>query len=520
MASSSQSDRASGVSVVEALIERNRVLFSDSSDAMLILDDHRTIVEANPAAGALVGVSTDALIGRSLDTIMADGVEELHTAWRELFALGEAHREHRVVHAAGGTRLVECTYRSRLGPDRYLCIARDVTAHRLLQERLAQSERIESVGRLAGGIAHDFNNLLTAILGYAELLLSNKGSDDPDRPDIEQIQKAGQRAASLTQQLLAFSRKQVLLPKDVDLNGIVRGLQTMLARLIREDIAIVCDVAAGTAVVRIDPHQIETVILNLVLNARDALPAGGRIRVEAARVPRTQVDVPHDAPSDAAEYVRLRVADSGTGMPPEVLAHLFEPFFTTKEFGKGTGLGLASVYGIVRQSNGFISVDSEIGKGTTFTMHFPAVAGEAQQETPAAGLPAESPRGATRETILLVEDEDAVRVIVSAMLRRHGYEVLEASTPKGAREIFERSRDRIDLLLTDVVMPEMSGPALAQRLVAERPELKVLFISGYTDMTMPDGAESSNMGFLGKPFQASVLAAKVKEILSRRRKTA
>jgi two-component system cell cycle sensor histidine kinase/response regulator CckA len=508
-------DVTANVEAEAALVERARqfrAVFLDAADAMLILDDSRTIIEANPAACALFGIRSEELVQRSLDALVFQAGDQLVTAWRELLALGEAKREHRVISIPEGPRLVECSYRARVHGDRHLCIARDITDRRLLEERLMQSEKIESVGRLAGGIAHDFNNLLTAILGYTELLISHRSAADPDRADLEEIQKAGQRAASLTQQLLAFSRKQVLMPKDVDLNQTVAGLKSILTRLIREDITLSCELADQPATVRIDPAQIEQAILNLVLNARDALPAGGHIRLQVACVRRSQVDVPPDLQSMAGDYVRLSVIDDGVGIAPEARAHLFEPFFTTKDIGKGTGLGLASVYGIVRQSNGFIAVESQPGRGTAFTMHFPAVSKTDEVQTPTIDA-----LGATsgRETILLVEDEDAVRVIVSAVLRRQGYHVLETSSPSGACAIFERHAGEIDLLLTDVVMPEMNGPALAQRLVSLRPELRILFISGYADMTTPPESGNPNVSFLSKPFQASVLSERVRQMLAR-----
>ena len=508
-------DVTANVEAEAALVERARqfrAVFLDAADAMLILDDKRTILEANPAACALFGIGSESIVHRSLDGLLVEAGDQLVTAWRELLALGEAKREHRVASSRDATRLVECSYRARVHGDRHLCIARDITDRRLLEERLMQSEKIESVGRLAGGIAHDFNNLLTAILGYTELLISHRADADPDRADLEEIQKAGQRAASLTQQLLAFSRKQVLMPKDVDLNQTVAGLKSMLTRLIREDITLSCELADRPATVKVDPTQIEQAILNLVLNARDALPAGGHIRLEVACVRRSQVEVPPDLQSMASDYVRLRVIDDGVGISAEAREHLFEPFFTTKDIGKGTGLGLASVYGIVRQSNGFIAVESQPGSGTAFTIHFPAVAKADEVQTPAVAVGG-STRG--RETILLVEDEDAVRVIVSAVLRRQGYNVLEASNPRGAWEIFERHAGEIDLLLSDVVMPEMNGPALAQRLVAVRPELRILFISGYADMTTPPESDNPNVSFLSKPFQASVLSERVRQILAR-----
>jgi two-component system cell cycle sensor histidine kinase/response regulator CckA len=386
----------------------------------------------------------------------------------------------------------------------------EAAVRRALEERLTHLEKMESIGRLAGGIAHDFNNLLTAILGYTELLLDNRAPDDPDRPPLEEIQKAGNRAAALTQQLLAFSRKQVLQPQEVDLNRTVLGLQSMLTRLIREDITLSCDVASEPALVKIDPTQIEQAILNLVLNARDALPGGGWIRLDVVRLPASGVSPPADA-AVADAYVRLRVSDNGVGISPEARAHLFEPFFTTKEQGKGTGLGLASAHGIVHQSHGWIDVVSEPGHGATFAMYFPAVWQE-QKPRPERAAIVEAARG--HETVLLVEDEEAVRRIISTMLRRQGYTVLEAATPAAAIELFAQHADEIDLLLTDVVMPMMNGPALAQRLVAARPALRVLFVSGYTSLQSPE-MQNPNVGFLNKPFQTAVLAARVREMLNR-----
>ena len=386
----------------------------------------------------------------------------------------------------------------------------DTAERRVLETRLTHLEKMESIGRLAGGIAHDFNNLLTAILGYAEMLLSNRPAEDPDRSALEEIQKAGQRAASLTQQLLAFSRKQVLVAQEVDLNQTVLGLQSMLTRLIREDIRLTCEVADEPALVTVDRTQIEQAILNLVLNARDALPAGGWIRLDVARLTGADVAPPPDVPA-AEAYVRLRVSDNGVGIPPGALPHLFEPFFTTKEQGKGTGLGLASVHGIVHQSHGWIDVSSEPGEGTSFAMHFPAIL-LPQPFTSEPAATVEPARG--HETVLLVEDEEAVRLIISAVLRRQGYTVIETSSPVSAIGLFERHAEEIDLLVTDVVMPVMNGPALAQRLVAIRPALRVLFISGYTGLVSPQ-IQNPNVGFLNKPFQSSVLAARVREMLNR-----
>jgi two-component system cell cycle sensor histidine kinase/response regulator CckA len=490
-----------------------RAVFFEAADAMLILDDERLVVDANRAACALFRVPGDAIRSRHLDSLVVDEAEAIAAAWRELMALGEAKREHQI-RFGDDVRIVECSYRAEVHAHRHLCIARDITERRALEARVAQSEKIESVGRLAGGIAHDFNNLLTAILGYTELLIGNKPEGDPELGDLHEIQRAGQRAAVLTQQLLAFGRKQVLLPRDVDLNEIVKSVQTMLARLIREDVTLTCTPAPEPAIVRVDAAQFEQVIVNLVLNARDALPSsGGHIRIEVARVPRARVDLTPDPHVRAAEYIRLRVIDDGIGISSEARAHLFEPFFTTKQLGKGNGLGLASVYGIVRQSNGSITVESELGKGATFTIHLPAAAPKRQVLT-GSGERLAVVNGC--ETILLVEDEDSVRVIVAAVLRRHGYNVLEASTPSCAMELFEPRRREIDLLLTDVVMPEMNGPALARRLLAQRPDLAVLFISGYADVSLEITDDNPAMGFLSKPFQASTLVGRVSGLLAAR----
>ena len=482
-----------------------RAVFFGASDAMMLLDDNHAIVDANPAASQLVGIPLSELTGVALDTLFLDEAGSFAGLWRELIGLGEAKREHRV-NGRTGLRLVESSYRARVHTGRHLCIARDITDRRVIEERLAQAARIESVGRLAGGIAHDFNNLLTAILGYTELLLAHRRADDPEREDLEEIHKAGQRASALTQQLLAFGRKQVLKAVEVDLNLALSGLNPMLRRVLREDITLVIELARVPALVTIDPHQIEQAVLNLVLNSRDALPMGGVIQVDVDHVTLSPDEMPSDRHDDAGPYVRLRVVDDGTGITPEVRAHLFEPFFTTKEFGKGTGLGLASVYGIVHQSGGFIVVDSPPSGGTIFTLYFPAIG--------VAGPEPDQPAPSGRETILLVEDEDAVRVVIGALLRRHGYDVIEAATPGGALELFLHHGDAIELLLTDIVMPDMNGPALAQRLVSAKPGLRILFISGYADAAK-SALSGPYISFLAKPIEALALTRTVRELLDR-----
>jgi two-component system cell cycle sensor histidine kinase/response regulator CckA len=382
---------------------------------------------------------------------------------------------------------------------------RDVTDQRFLMERLAHAARIESVGRLAGGIAHDFNNLLTAILGYTELLLGRHESGDPERDDLEEIYNAGRRAAALTQQLLAFGRKQVLRPQELDLNEIVDRIVPILRRALRDDIVLSIESPESPAVVLIDSNQIDQVILNLVLNARDALPAGGVVEIQAARVTLKAGDLPADYAGQPGPHVRLRIADNGIGIPPETRLHLFEPFFTTKSQGSGTGLGLASVYGIVQQSGGFITVDSPPRGGSVFSIHFPEVVREQSRSVAA-------PEGG-RETILLVENEASVRLVIGTLLRRNGYHVIEASTATAAHEIFGHDAAAIDLLLTDVVMPGMNGPALAQRCVADKPSLRVLFMSGYAPAAAALGGE--HIGFIGKPFPVVALMQAVRDLLDK-----
>ena len=395
-------------------------------------------------------------------------------------------------------------------------MAEDVSERQRLEDQLRQAQKVEAVGQLAGGIAHNFNNLLTAILGYTELLLARSDPNGADRADLEEIRKAGEKAAALTGQLLAFSRKQAQMPEDVDLNSTVTGLQEMLRRVVREDISLTFDLAPTPALISIDPNELEQVILNLALNARDALPTGGHIRLEVAHAHSPEALNPNSPVLPPGEYVRLSVSDDGDGIAPSVRPHLFEPFFTTKPAGKGTGLGLASVYGIVQRSNGFISVDTELGRGTTFTLHFPALPrSRPVQVTPADRWPSPPVEHTQEErTILLVEDEDSVRSVASALLRQQGYHVLDASTPRAALAIFEQHAREIDLLLTDVVMPEISGPALAQRFVGMRPELQVLFISGYATPALAREMENPKMKFLSKPFQASALVAAVRDIFN------
>jgi PAS domain S-box-containing protein len=385
-------------------------------------------------------------------------------------------------------------------------------ALRQTEAQLQQSQKMEAVGRLAGGVAHDFNNLLTVIRGYSELLLSRLQPTDAMRKDMEEVKKAADRASGLTRQLLAFSRRQFIAPKVVDLNALVVNMDGMLRRLMGEDIIELCaELSPNIGAIRADPGQIEQVIMNLAVNARDAMPKGGRLTIETRNVTIGKTSRLDAVDLEPGAYVLLTVRDTGHGMDAETRSHLFEPFFTTKEKGKGTGLGLSTVYGIVKQSKGGIVVESVLGKGTAFKIYFPLI----NQEGPGAiGATDAVDSAHGRETILLVEDEPAVRGLVHETLRLHGYTVLEARHGIEALMTVAKHTGPIHLLLTDVVMPQMSGPEVAEKLHSIRPEIKVLYMSGYPDHPVFEhGGVSRGTSFLPKPFTPNVLAKKVREVL-------
>ena len=382
-------------------------------------------------------------------------------------------------------------------------------------EQLRQAQKMEAVGRLAGGVAHDFNNLLTAILGYAELLLGRRDLDSTSRGNVESIQKAGRQAAAVTHQLLAFSRKQVLQPRVIDLNALVCDFERILRRVIGEHIELKTVAEAPCGRVRADPNQIEQVILNLGVNARDAMPKGGQLSIRTDTVQFDGLAARQLAPDlKAGAYVLLEVTDTGCGMDDEVKSRIFEPFYTTKGPGKGTGLGLATVYGVVKQSGGTTLVESAPGEGTTFRVYLPMEEAAVDEARPKTVVPIQPPPR-RMETVMIVEDEEIVRELVCQVLSEHGYDVLCASNGLEALRMSEERRGRISLLVTDVVLPQMGGLELSRRLVALRPELKVLYVSGYSEDDMSEqGVLSADMEFLEKPFTPQAITKKVREILT------
>ncbi|MFB3923148.1 MAG: PAS domain S-box protein [Terriglobia bacterium] len=505
------------VKLAEEERARLSLAVEQAAEAIVITDLEGTITYVNPAFERVTGYSRAEALGQN-PRILKSGKqnEDFYKELWKTLARGDVWIGRFTNRRKDGT-----TYEAEavLSPVRdmaarivnYVAVERDVTRERQLEEQVRQSQKIEAVGRLAGGVAHDFNNLLTIISGYSDLLLTRLDTEDPSRGHVTEIKKAADRAASLTRQLLAFSRRQVLAPQVLDLNHVVVNIHKMLRRLIGEDIDLVMVPAPDLGRVRVDPGQIEQVLLNLVVNARDAMPHGGKIVIETANVELNDRYAGGHFPVNAGPYVMLAVSDTGCGMDAETQSHIFEPFFTTKEQGKGTGLGLAMVYGIVKQSEGYIWVYSEMGQGTTFKIYFPSVAAEPPQPE-AAKVTRGHARGA--ETILLVEDESSLRSLVRGLLEGIGYTVLEAPDAEKAIRSSEEYDGPIHMLLTDVVMPGMSGPELSQQLAVSRKDMKVLYMSGYADdAIVQHGILSSNAAYLQKPFTPEGLAQKIREVL-------
>jgi len=500
--------------------ERFRAMIENAQDVITIIQPDGILVYNSPAIQRVLGYRPEELLGRSaFELIHPDDHQPV------VAALG------RVVAEPGSTQSAEFRFRHASGAWRTLAAiggslpegaevaavvvnSRDVTDRKLLEEQLLQAQKMESIGRLAGGIAHDFNNLITVMLACAGAVREQLAAGSPALPDLEEIERAAERAAGLTRQLLAFARRQVIEPRVVDLDAVIGELEPMLRRLIGADVALEIAPSQEPLRVRADPGQLEQVLVNLVMNARDAMPDGGRIAIATAPV-QVGSDAALAAGGAAGSFASVEVRDTGAAMSEDVRRHLFEPFFTTKELGKGTGLGLAICYGIVKQSGGHISVESEEGRGTCFRIHLPRV--DARDFGTGARAPEERElRGA--ETVLLVEDEGAVRRIAAQALRDCGYAVLEAVDGEDALRIAGEEGLEIDLLVADVAMPRLGGKELAARLAAEG-ELAVLYMSGYTeDPAFQREVQGAGLPFIAKPFTPGSLARRVREVLDARKR--
>ena len=504
-------DRKRGEERLKDSETRYRLLFESNPEAMWVYDPETLrFLAVNEAAVRHYGYSREEFLALTIRDIRPpEEHERLEAALKDAATGATTHVDARHRKKDGTVIQVEVSADSIEfgGRPARLVLAKDVTGRRRLEEQLRQAQKMEAVGQLAGGVAHDFNNLLTAILGYCQLLLQQLPPDAPAREDVFEIRRAGERAASLTQQLLAFSRKQVLQAQVLDVNVVVADMEKMLRRVIGEDIDFVTVLRHGVGRVKADPGQLEQVIINLAVNSRDAMPQGGRLTIETTNAVVDEAGGPGQVPG---RYVLISITDTGTGMDAETKSHLFEPFFTTKPVGKGTGLGLATVYGIVKQFGGYIWVDSEPQRGTTFRIYLPEVQEPAQQP----GAVAASVSGNGSETVLLVEDEAMVRTLARKALESHGYRVLEAGAAAAALELSERHVGPNNVLLTDVVMPGMSGRELAHRLLQGRGTLRVLYMSGYTDdAVLRHGVLEEGMAYLQKPFTPDQLARKVREVL-------
>ncbi|HEY3319092.1 MAG TPA: PAS domain S-box protein [Planctomycetota bacterium] len=498
---------------------RLSAIIASAMDAIITVDNQQRIILFNGTAERAFGCSAADAIGTPVSRFIPERFRHVHEKHIPTFATS-AIRELRVgdreplwALRPDGTEFPMAASISKTeagGQTLFMIIARDVTKQRQLEQQFLQAQKMEAVGQLAGGVAHDFNNLLCVINGRAELALESMKPNDSQRRNLELIFKTGERAAKLTRQLLAFSRRQVLQPKVLDLNAVVADIDEMLRRLVPEDITVTTDLAPELHHTKADPSQVEQVIMNLVVNARDAMAQGGTLTIKTADVELDEAYCSSHAGAQAGKYVMLSVSDTGCGMDDNVKKHLFEPFFTTKGRDRGTGLGLATTYGIVKQSGGYITAESELGKGTTFKVYLPQVAEGpiASAERAAVGA---SHRG--KETILLVEDEEEVRLLASDILEAEGYRVFRASGGLEALQVYEEHHDEIRIVVTDVIMPQLTGPELAARLRLRCPDIRVVYISGYTDDAVRVKDLSPGTHFIQKPFAASDLLRKVQDVL-------
>ena len=506
--------------LVEEALQRSESFISsvvENLPSMILVKDAKdlTVSRVNKAGEELVGRSRDELIGRNVYEIFpevdanARRESDLRVlASRSPLEIPEDHirikgRQEQILH----TRKIPILDQSDV-PQYLLIISDDVTEQKRLEAQFRQAQKMEAIGKLAGGVAHDFNNLLTVINGYSALLLSRLPSNMPEADMVAQSLKAGEQAAELTKQLLAFSRQQVLKPEPLNLNDSLRSINKMLGRLLRDDVMLRMDLASDLWSISGDKGQLDQVTMNLAVNARDAMPDGGRLTIATRNFSTTPEFLEHYHMVGEGDYVHMRVSDTGQGMSPDVLSHLFEPFFTTKDVGRGTGLGLATVYGIVKQSQGYVFVDSTVGEGTTFHLYYPRV-----DEAPAAQEIRRVDRGKGHETVLVVEDQDSVREFIVHTLRGYGYHVIESKNGEEALCIAARLTEPFHALVTDVVMPQMSGLVVAERMRQVWPSLRVLFVSGYSDLITPALMNEPGTAFLDKPFLPEDLVGQVRQLL-------
>ncbi len=499
----------------ESTLALQAAALNAAANAMVITDRNAVVAWVNPAFVDLTGYSADESIGRNIVELLRTGAHDqqfFDEMWETLLAGKVWQGEFSNRKKDGTIFVVDQTItpvRDAAGRiTHFVSIKRDLTSQRELEAEYRQAQKMEVVGRLAGGVAHDFNNMLTVINGTAELAMLELSPNHPLNEDLGRILDSGKRAAALTRQLLMFSRRQLTQRQPIEMQGVLENLRTMLQRLIGEDIRLEVAVASDAGSILADQSQFEQVILNLVVNARDAMPTGGTVRIEATAVELHKSLPALKAPAPG-RFVKLTVADNGTGMPPEIVAKIFEPFFTTKESGKGTGLGLATVYAIVEQSGGTIEVDSAPSRGTTFSVYLPQV--------PGGGVVAEAAPPQQRdgtESILLVEDDADVREIARRSLQRAGYRVLTAGDAATAIDLLDHAQQPVSLLVTDVVMPGHGGREVAAMALSRHPEIRVLFTSGYTDDTMlAHGIRENTVHFIAKPYSPQALGHKVREVL-------
>jgi PAS domain S-box-containing protein len=503
----------------EALKQRNALVksvFEGTGDAIFVKDLQGRYLIVNAAVARFFGKSVEQVIGKTAFQVTdLKQAQELTANDRSILETGESVTVDFQTVQNDVTQhflVTRSPYRDSSGKIiGIIGITRDITRYREIEDRLRQSQKMEAIGTLAGGVAHDFNNILMVISGYSSLLSEALRSDPKLRGHVEQIQKSGERAAALTRQLLAFSRKQTVQPTNLNLNEVVAGIENLLHRLIGENISISTQLDPRPGAIKADSGQLEQVILNLAVNARDAMPEGGKLSIETRRTKMLQSKLQGQIECKPGDYVELVVRDSGVGMDPATQSHIFEPFFTTKPPGKGTGLGLSTVYGIIQQAGGYVTFETAPGLGTSFHIYLPQV------DAPASSVASEEDI-ATRlhgnETVLLVEDDASVCNLVRAVLTSHGYTVLAAQRPQEAITLCESQAGNIKLLLTDVIMPEMSGPELSKRLTAFSPQLRVLFMSGYIDdSVVRQEIQEQGIAYLQKPFSPTNLARKVREVL-------